>query len=80
MTDWTKEEDEAFNEVEKQSNLSKQILRSQGQPYHWEIEAIQAAIRIEREACAKVCEDLDAWNMDDPASTAAKAIRARGQA
>ena len=34
----------------------------------------------EREACAKVCEDLDAWNMDDPASTAAKAIRARGQA
>ena len=34
----------------------------------------------EREACAKLCEDLDAWNMDDPASTAAKAIRARGQA
>jgi hypothetical protein len=33
----------------------------------------------EREACAKVCEDLDAWNMDDPASTAIKAIRARGQ-
>jgi hypothetical protein len=31
----------------------------------------------EREACAKVCEDLDAWNMDDPASTAATAIRAR---
>jgi len=34
----------------------------------------------EREACAKVCEDLDAWNMDDPASTAAEAIRARRQA
>jgi hypothetical protein len=32
----------------------------------------------EREACAKVCEDLDAWNMDDPASTAIKAIRAMG--
>ena len=27
MTDWTKEEDEAFNSVEKQSNLGKQILR-----------------------------------------------------
>ena len=27
MTEWTKEEDEAFNEVEKQSNLGKQILR-----------------------------------------------------
>jgi hypothetical protein len=32
----------------------------------------------EREACAKVCEDLDAWNMDNPASTAIKAIRAMG--
>ena len=27
MTEWTKEEDEAFNDVEKQSNLGKQILR-----------------------------------------------------
>jgi hypothetical protein len=34
----------------------------------------------EREECAKVCEDLDAWNMDDPASTAVTAIRARGEA
>ena len=30
MTDWTKEEDEAFNEVEKHSNLGKQILRELG--------------------------------------------------
>ncbi len=36
MTDWTPEEDEAFNEVEKQSNLGKQILREMGQPYHFE--------------------------------------------
>ena len=36
MTDWTPEEDEAFNEVEKHSNLGKQILRDiQGQPYHY---------------------------------------------
>jgi hypothetical protein len=41
---------------------------------------IDEAVKAEREACAKVCEDLDAWNMDDPASTAAEAIRARGQA
>jgi hypothetical protein len=34
----------------------------------------------EREACAKVCEELDAWNEDDPGSSAAAAIRARGQA
>jgi len=32
--DWTPEEDEAFNAVEKQSNLGKQILRDiEGQPY-----------------------------------------------
>jgi hypothetical protein len=44
------------------------------------IALVREVIEQEREACAKVCEDLDAWNMDDPASTAAKAIRARGQA
>jgi hypothetical protein len=38
MTEWTKEEDEAFNMVEKQSNLGKQILRDMdGQPYHFDI-------------------------------------------
>ena len=37
MTGWTKEEDEAFNEVEKQSNLGKQILRDLGQPYYFDI-------------------------------------------
>ena len=37
MTDWTPEEDEAFNEVERHSNLGKQILRDiEGQPYHFE--------------------------------------------
>ena len=46
-------------------------------------EALKAFAKLvaeaEREACAKVCEDLDLWSMDDPGSTAAKAIRARGQ-
>jgi hypothetical protein len=37
MTEWTKEEDEAFNEVEKQSNLGKQILREIGQPYVFDV-------------------------------------------
>ena len=36
MTEWTKEEDEAFNDVERQSNLGKQILRDLGQPYHYD--------------------------------------------
>jgi hypothetical protein len=38
---------------------------------------VERVVAEEREACAKVCEDLDAWDMDDPASTATKAIRAR---
>jgi hypothetical protein len=37
MTEWTKEEDEAFNEVEKNSNLGKQILRDLGQLYHFDV-------------------------------------------
>ena len=72
MTDWTKEEDEAFNEVEKQSNLGKQILRSQGQPYHWEVEATKAAVKIEREECARVAEKRLDWGT-------ALAIRARNE-
>ena len=37
MTDWTSEEDEAFNDVEKHSNLGKQILNDMGQPYHFDV-------------------------------------------
>ena len=42
------------------------------------LDRCHAYMLAEREACAKVCEDLIAWNMDDPGSTAAKSIRARG--
>jgi hypothetical protein len=81
MTEWTKEEDEAFNAVEKQSNLGKQILKAQGQPYHWEIDAIQAAIRMEREACAKICDEIATEDglEGSYAYRCVKAIRARGQ-
>ena len=37
MTDWTPEEDEAFNDVEKHSNLGKQILKDMGQPYYYDV-------------------------------------------
>ena len=57
MTDWTNEEEEAFNNVEKQSNLGKQILRAQGQPYHWVAEATKAAVMIEREECARIVDE-----------------------
>ena len=71
MIDWTKEEEEAFNEVEKNSNLGKQILKDiQGQPYHWEADAIKAAVEIEREECAKLAEQRLNWGT-------AFAIRAR---
>lgn len=33
----------------------------------------------EREACAQLCEDIPAWNMDDPGETGAKYIRSRGE-
>jgi hypothetical protein len=63
MTDWTAEEDEAFNEVEKNSNLGKQILKDMGQPYHWETDAIKAAIKIEREACAQLRHQLTPFDL-----------------
>jgi len=73
MTDWTKEEDESFNEVERNSNLGKQILKDMGQPYHWEPDAIKAAVLIEREACARLCDEHFHHVMGSH-------IRARGQA
>jgi hypothetical protein len=38
---------------------------------------VREVIEQEREAIAQMIEDIDGWNMDDPASTAATAIRAR---
>ena len=34
----------------------------------------------EREACAKLCEDSNTWDLYDPNGFAANLIRARGQA
>jgi len=41
------------------------------------VEYMQREVAAEREACAKVCEELLMWNEDDPGSSAAKAIRER---
>ena len=41
------------------------------------IALVREVIEQEREAIAQMIEGIDGWNMDDPASTAAKAIRAR---
>ena len=46
----------------------------------WVVPAIMEAVAIEREACAKVCEELDSpyWDDLDPVMECAKQIRARG--
>jgi hypothetical protein len=56
MTDWTKEEDEAFNEVERNSNLGKQILRDLGQPYHFDVYVSPSQRNQVIEECAQMCE------------------------
>jgi hypothetical protein len=56
MTEWTKEEDEAFNDVEKNSNLGKQILRDLGQPYHFDVYVSPSQRNQVIEECAQMCE------------------------
>jgi len=69
-----------MNESMKQAWL--EISQMLGEPTREELDVFlrtwQRAIQAEREKCAKVCEDLEAWNMDDPGSSASKAIKARG--
>lgn len=56
MTDWTKEEEEAFNDVEKHSNLGKQILKDMGQPYHYDVFVSVSQRNQVLEEAAKMCE------------------------
>lgn len=71
MTDWTPEEDEAFNAVEQHSNLGKQILRDmEGQPYHFE----------KREWVGLTDEEVKAivWNLPyEPSHVDIRAIEAK---
>jgi glutaredoxin 3 len=67
------EEDDEFERIEQENRIK-------GQPYHWEIDAIKAAINIEREACARIADD---WNKANPLNNygaiIANKIRARGE-
>ena len=82
------EEDEAFNEIERMSNVRKEILRSlnrkrqiQDAEYR---DMIKEAVLAEREACAKECWKqmgllpTQAWTVN-PYEQCIDAIRARGQ-
>ena len=61
MTEWTKEEDEAFNDVEKQSNLGKQILREIGQPYHFDTYVSPSQRNFVLEEVAKEFDKMKAF-------------------
>ena len=65
MTDWTKEEDEAFNEVEKHSNLGKQILRNiEGQPYLFDVYVSPSQRNLVLEEVCKEIEKMTAFGQD----------------
>ncbi len=73
MTESTKEEDEAFNDVEKQSNLGKQILRDLGQPYYFDIYVLPSQRNEVLEEVAKEFEKLKAFG--DTAQSFAAFVR-----
>jgi hypothetical protein len=73
MTEWTKEEDEAFNEVEKNSNLGKQILRELGQPYHFDVYVSVSQRNQVLDEAANMCDEL--WQNDGTAYDCREAIR-----
>ena len=65
MTDWTKEEDEAFNAVEKQSNLGKHILKDMGgQPYHFDVFVSISQRNQVIEEVAKEIEKMEVFGKD----------------
>jgi len=44
------DEDDEFERIKRENQMK-------GQPYHWEADAIKAAVLIEREACARLCDE-----------------------
>ena len=78
MTEWTKEEDEAFNEVEKHSNLGKQILRaskSSGMDC-CTYDCVQGRnCPVRNKALEDVAQEIDKMPFSDTASSFATFIR-----
>jgi hypothetical protein len=73
MTEWTSEEDEAFNEVEKHSNLGKQILRDiEGQPYHFDLYVSPSQ---RNEVLEEVAREFDKMPFGDTAASFARFVR-----
>jgi hypothetical protein len=72
MTDWTQEEDEAFNDVEKNSNLGKQILRDLGQPYYF---GVYVSPSQRNAVLEEVAQDFDKMPFGDTAASFARYVR-----
>jgi hypothetical protein len=50
------DEDDEFDRILRENRLK-------GQPYHWEADAIKAAVLIEREACAQLRHQLTPFDL-----------------
>jgi hypothetical protein len=65
--------------------LAQEAGMSNPRPYVWrsgglegvEIGDLECFAALVAEECARACEELNMWSYDDPASSAAAAIRAR---
>ena len=65
---------------EEQIAKLTEMLEIQMKLHETAIDMLKPAIEAEREACAKLCEDSNTWDLYDPNGFAANLIRARGQA
>lgn len=63
--------------VEVDHDTGKVKKREHPQEFARRIAAL--AVEKEREGCAKVCEEMIAFDLDDPGKSAAAAIRRRGK-
>ena len=71
--DWTNEEEEAFNQVEKHSNLGKQILKDiEGQPYYFDIYVSRSQRNLVLE---QVAREFDKMPFGDTAQSFAAFVR-----
>ena len=81
-------QDEIIELAKQAGFLTNKIKSYVISPYTFEdqdlYEEIEAFAKLvaekEREACAKLCEDSNTWDLYDPNGFAANLIRARGQA
>jgi uncharacterized protein (UPF0216 family) len=69
--------DGSYHKFERHEDLEAfAALVREGEREKW-MERTAILIRGEREACAKVCEDSNTWDLHDPNGFAANLIRAR---